>query len=252
MKKYALILISIMLLPAFIISSKAQKKTMAWTTKSEKALKEAQAGVEHMLNIEFAQAYEDFKEALNADPNFTIPLVFMANLTNGETKKMYVAKALKSAADKTEGEKLFASTIAEGSKRESNHATFDKLYKMFPDGSMLGAYYIFTIDNREEAFNAALEYEKKFPDKAWVHNTLAYYYMQDKKDMGKAKECFEKYIKMYPNGCNPYDSMGEYYFNNGDMENSEKYYSMALEKYPFNISSIEKLREIKEKKSKKE
>jgi hypothetical protein len=45
--------------------------------------------------------------------------------------------------------------------------------------------------------------------------------------------------------------MGEYYFMVGDMENSEKYYNMALEKYPFNISSIDKLKEIKTMKEKK-
>jgi Tfp pilus assembly protein PilF len=68
--------------------------------------------------------------------------------------------------------------------------------------------------------------------------------MQDKKDMAKAKECFEKYIKLYPNGYNPYDSMGEYYMNNGDMANSKKYYTMAVEKYPFATSSVEALQKI--------
>jgi hypothetical protein len=41
-----------------------------------------------------------------------------------------------------------------------------------------------------------------------------------------------------------------YYFITGDMENAEKYYRLALEKYPFNSSSIEKLNEIKMAKSK--
>ncbi len=252
MKKYVALIVSIMLLPALIISSQAQKKTMTWTTKSDKALKAAQAGTEYMMNIEFAQAYEKFNEALAADPNFTIPLVFMANLTNGEVRKSFAERAVKSAVGKTEGEKLFASTVAVGNTRDGNREIYEKLYKMFPDGSMLGTYYVFTIENRDEAFAAAQDYIKKFPDKPWMNNTIAYYYMLDKKDMQTAKEYFEKYIKMYPNGCNPYDSMGEYYFNNGDMDNAEKYYNMALEKYPFNISSIEKLKEIKEKKTKKE
>ncbi len=41
--------------------------------------------------------------------------------------------------------------------------------------------------------------------------------------------------------------MGEYYLNTGDMENSKKYYSMALEKYPFNSSSIAALQKMEDK-----
>ena len=36
---------------------------------------------------------------------------------------------------------------------------------------------------------------------------------------------------MYPNGYNPYDSMGEFYYNEGDLENAKLYYSKAVEKY---------------------
>ena len=75
-------------------------------------------------------------------------------------------------------------------------------------------------------------------------------YLQVKKDNATAKQHFEKYIELYPTGCNPYDSFGEFYFITGDMDNAEKYYQLALEKYPFNTSSIEKLKEIKIAKSK--
>ena len=46
--------------------------------------------------------------------------------------------------------------------------------------------------------------------------------------------------------------MGEYYFNKKDMENSKKYYEMSLDKYPFNNSAFNKLKEIKESSQKKE
>ncbi len=38
--------------------------------------------------------------------------------------------------------------------------------------------------------------------------------------------------------------MGEYYLTIGDKENSKKYYSMALEKYPFNNSSLTALQKM--------
>ena len=251
MKKLFALLLTFLMLPAFFVFTYAQKKTMTWTTKSDKALKLAEKGVNHMMNIEFAQAYEEFSEALELDKNFTIPLVFMANLTVGDVRKSYAERAVKSTQGKTEGEKLFASTVAPGNTPEGNRATWEKLHNMFPDGSMIGTYYVFTRATREETFSAAQDYTKKFPDKPWMYNSIAYYYMQDKKDYAMAKENFEKYIKLYPEGCNPYDSMGEYYFNVGDMEKSEKYYNMALEKYPFNTSSADKLKEIKIAKNKK-
>ena len=64
------------------------------------------------------------------------------------------------------------------------------------------------------------------------------------------KQNLEKYISMYPEGCNPYDSMGEYYLNAGDTTNAEKYYKMALEKYPFFNSSINALQKIEASKKK--
>ena len=74
--------------------------------------------------------------------------------------------------------------------------------------------------------------------------------MQNKKDNAKAKENFDRYISMYPEGSNPYDSMGEYYLNIGDTANSEKYYRMSLEKYPFTVSSVNAVQKFDDNKKK--
>lgn len=248
---YKLILMVMALSPLFFscASTKqintSQDKTMTWTTTSEKAETLCSEGSDLFFNIEFAQAYEKMKAALELDPNFTVALVFMTNLTNGELQKKYRERVAKSLDGKTEGEKLFASTAIEGSTPESRRPTYAKLKDMFPDGSMLGAFYVFTLANPDEQFKACEEYHKKFPDKAWVYNIMAYYYMGTKNDMAMAKKYFQMYIDAYPEGSNPYDSMGEFYFNNGDMENSAKYYRMSLEKYPFNNSAINKLADIR-------
>ena len=221
------------------------KKTMTWTTKSAKAKELAGQGADHFMNIEFPQAYEDFQAAIELDPDFTVALVFMANLTTGETKKAFAERAIKSAGKKTEGEKLFASSVALGITPEANREIAAKLHDMFPDGSMLGLNYVFSRATPAEQFIAAGDYLKKFPDEACIYNVLAYLYIQEKKDTATAKTYFDKYLQMHPDGCNSYDSMGEYYFMVGDLENSEKYYNKSLEKYPFNSSSIDKLKEIK-------
>jgi tetratricopeptide (TPR) repeat protein len=222
------------------------EKTMPWTTKSQEAKNLASQGVDHFLNIELPQAYQDFMASLKLDPDFTIPLVFMANLSTGEAKKIYIQGAIKSAANKTEGEKLFASVVAEGNTPEENRAIWARLVEMFPDGSMIRAFYVNTRETPDERFATAEEYIQQFPDKAFMYNYIAYMYMNDKKDMRMAKQNFEKYIELYPEGSNPYDSMGEYYLTVGDTENAKKYYSMALEKYPFNNSSLTALQKLNE------
>ena len=58
------------------------------------------------------------------------------------------------------------------------------------------------------------------------------------------KEYFEKYIETYPNGHNPYDSMGEFYFNEGDMEKAKSFYLKAIEMYPSVSNAKEMVRKI--------
>jgi tetratricopeptide (TPR) repeat protein len=228
------------------VSSKQSSalKTMTWTTQSQTARDLAHEGVGYFMNIEMPQAYEKFKAALQLDPEFTVALVFMANLTEGEVKKEFARRAVASANNKTEGEKLFASIVKEGTTADINRNTWAKLHELFPDGEMIGTYYVVTRATADERFAAAQDYIRRFPNNAWMYNTIAYYYMLDKKDFAKAREYFEKYIELYPEGYNPYDSMGEYYLTAGDTANAKKYYTKAVEKYPFLNSSLEALQKI--------
>lgn len=232
------LLISISL---FTISASSQK--MTWTSNSKEAREQAQAGVQHLLNVEMPQAYEAFSNAVKSDPNFTPALVLLANMSVGATRKAFSERALKSAENKTEGEKLFASLV-EAKDRAGAAEILTKLHQMFPDGPLLASYYAQTRATDEERFQASEDNLKKFPNVAGFYNTMAYMYMQVKKDNTKAKEYFDKYLAMYPDGYNPYDSMGEYYLNVGDTTNSKKYYMLSLEKYPFANSSLDALQKI--------
>jgi Tfp pilus assembly protein PilF len=227
-----------------LFSLQGISQKMTWTTKSKAANTLGHAGAVHMMNAEFEQAYQDFYEAVKLDPNFTVALVFMANLTYGNVRKDYIQKALKSAMNKTNGEKLFASILDSGLTQQNRRDVWAKLYTMFPDGAVLGHFYVITRATPEESFSAAEDYIKKFPDQPAMYNNLGYYYLQTKKDTAMAKQYLDKYLTMYADGANPYDSMGEYYLDTGDTENAKKYYTLALEKYPFFNSSINALQRI--------
>jgi tetratricopeptide (TPR) repeat protein len=230
----------------------SQKKTMTWTTKSKAAHELAVSGVKHFMNVESEQAYADFSDALKLDPDFTVVLAFMTNMTRGEMRKKYEERTLKSATNKTEGEKLFASIQDSTKTPQERRDIWAKLYTMFPDGAMLGHFNVQSRATPEERFTAAQEYIAKFPEEAAMHNTIAYYYLLNKKDNAMAKQHLEKYMSLYPEGANPYDSMGELYLNTGDTANAKKYYSLALEKYPFMNSSVNAMQKILDSEKQKE
>jgi tetratricopeptide (TPR) repeat protein len=241
MRKFTGLFLSIGLL---LLSGVCGAQKMTWTSSSEPAKEFALNGADHYMNAEFERAYNDFFTALRLDSDFTVALVFMSNLTVGDTRKMYARKAVQSAANKTEGEKLFASSVDEKTTQDNRREIWAKLHAMFPDGIMLANIYVQTRATPDEQFAAGQDFIKKFPDQPSMYNTIAYYYMGVKKDNAMAKQYFEKYISMYPDGSNPYDSMGEFYMNTGDIVNAEKYYRIALEKYPFTTSSLNALQKI--------
>jgi tetratricopeptide (TPR) repeat protein len=234
---------SLLLLGFLFFKNPVVSQKMSWTTNSEEASQQAANGIKHLMNVEFPQAYEDFSNAVKLDPNFTPPLVLLANMSVGATRQAFADRALKSAENKTEGEKLFASLV-QAKDRATAGETLAKLHQMFPDGSLIAWYYSQTRPTDDERFQTAEDNLKKFPDNPAFYNTMAYMYMQQKKDNAKTKEYFDKYVAMYPDGYNPYDSMGEYYLNVGDTTNSKKYYMISLEKYPFANSSLNALQKI--------
>lgn len=244
MKQVRIGILTILFLLFVTLTGYSQKKEMTWTTKSKAAKELALSGTRHMMNPEFAQAYSDFSAALKLDPQFTVALVYMSNLARGDARKAYGQRALQSASNKTQGEKLFASLAGESLNQENRREIWTKLHAMFPDDATLGHFYVQTRATPEERFTAAQEYIKQFPDQPGMHNVIAYYYLNDKKDNAMARQHFEKYISLYQDGANPYDSMGEFYEITGDTANSRKYYLMALDKYPFNNSSLNALQKM--------
>ncbi|RYY00915.1 MAG: tetratricopeptide repeat protein [Gammaproteobacteria bacterium] len=248
-------ILALFLLAVPVIAQKQVAMTensMVWSSKSKQAKKLTATGIFHIMNSENEQAYQDFQAAVESDAGFSVALAFLANLSRGEIKKSFAQRAQASAASKTEGEKLLASLTGEKSTQESARETWAKLHNLYSNDPVIGHFYVVTRATPEEQFTAAKAYNEKYPEEPAMYNMLGYYYMLDKKDNAKAKESFEKYIQLYPEGANPYDSMGEFYLTTGDMANAEKYYKMALEIYPFTVSSIQALEKITAEKKKTE
>jgi len=258
MKKVLLSVLGVWTIAFFSPSAIAQKQvsnsqgSMTWTSKSKEAKKLYATGLYHILNVEREQAYQAFKAAVDADPGFTLPLAFLSNLSAGETRKAFAKRAQGSATNKSEGEALFASLTDEKNTPESRREIWSKLHVLYPNDRVIGHFYAITRATPEERMSAATAYNQQFPEEPAMYNMLGYYYLTDKNDNAKAKEYFEKYIQLYPDGANPYDSMGEFYLTTGDKVNAEKYYTLALEKYPFMVSAVQAIEQITAEKKKAE
>jgi len=99
-----------------------------------------------------------------------------------------------------------------------------------------------TIDIENDLGNTA-EKIKPILKNAAELNTYGYVLMAAKA-MDKARVVFKINILLYPKNANLYDSMGEYYFKNGNMELAKENYRKVLELDPKNKNAKEMLDKI--------
>ncbi len=111
---------------------------------------------------------------------------------------------------------------------------------------------------RTEGLEAGLaryhELKRSYPAEAFgenMLNTLGYRLMGADL-MREAIAIFQLNIMMFPEAFNPYDSLGEAYMNNGDLELAAAYYKKSVELNPENTNGIRMLERIREELAEKE
>ena len=225
----------------------------------------------HMYNVERQKSQTFYEKALEYDASLFAPHVVLAGLARkgSDKEKIHIAKAKELVANKNETSKLFVSLLdieRQGANwpliSKGAHEIWAKMREIEPKGKLIHFYYAFTVPGYD---NKIIEMEKlllELKDREGdskslptsgdhsfmigpVINSMGYFYYANG-DNEKAKELFEEYLSLYPNGYNPYDSMGEYYFNEADYENAKLYYNKALDIYPSSISANTMLDKINE------
>ena len=232
-------------------------KYIQWRSENETADAMVLTGMFHYMNVEGGMAYTYFKSSLDFDSTLFGSHVMLAWMSpEGEVRDMHQKKARKLVKGKNENSNLLVSffDVLPG---DDLHKVWEKMYEIEPDGRFIHYYYALTKPTPKERISeleVLLEKQKNdshFLGYGHLLNNLGYlnYGLENK---AKAKNYFEQYIKAYPDGYNPYDSMGEYYFNEKDYDNSLSFYQKSLERYPENVSGINKIREINELNADKE
>lgn len=242
-----------------------------WQSDNDFANEMTNAAFGHIYNIEFEKAVVFFEKAISYDPSLFGPHVVLAGMApaGSAKEKMHIDKAREKVADKNETSKLFVSLL--DLPRESRfwpllgantHDKWAEMRAIEPKGKLIHFYYAFTIPGRDNKIKELETLLSEIRDgvgdskslsvtgdhsymEAPIVNVLGYLYY-NKGDKEKSRLLFEEYIDLYPNGYNPYDSMGEFFFNEGDLEQSKVYYEKAIEKYFGATVAIERLRELNE------
>ena len=218
-------------------------------------------GINHNYNFERAKALTFFETALKYDPSLFGPHVMIASLVfpDSEKQKYHVKKAKELVLDNNETSKLFVSLLDLEKKpgwpfyTDEANKIWSEMRDIEPKGKFIHFYYAFSLTELEEQISAFEELKDELIKNNLqlsmvpaIKNVLAYlYYDNGKKD--KSKLLFDDYIKNYPEGYNPYDSMGEYFMKEGDLEESLKYYQKAVQNFPYGNGAIQSIREIREK-----
>lgn len=218
-----------------------------WFGENEIANSYVGTGVWHLLNVENEKAFSFFIEALEQDSSLFAPHVALAWMSWGATRDYHVAKAKEKVKDKNDVSKLFVSLLDLDSPREGDaYPIWKKMHELAPKGNFVHYYYARSIPDSEESL-AEMEYllnaqktEKWTPH---IHNALGYlHYRSQQKDL--ALEHFQTYVVLYPTGYNPYDSMGEYYLNEGNKVKAVEYFTKAVEHFPGAVNAIQLLDKI--------
>ena len=204
------------------------------TTESDEARALFLEGRALLDDLHFTDAHAKFVAAAEADPDFTMAHLLVANTALSVDERFdSIGKASAAAAGASEGEQLYVmATVAQSENNQAAQgAALKKLVAKFPKdprthmtlGNFLNGQQDFA--GAAEHYTHATEIDSGY---AGAYNSLGYAY-RALDDLDKAKAAFEKYVEVLPNEANPQDSLAELLMEMGSYEESIKHYQAAID-----------------------
>jgi tetratricopeptide (TPR) repeat protein len=254
MKKAHIYLLMLMLLPVLLVGQVRNidptSEYIEWTGDNELANELVHRGMHHLMNIEREKAFTFFDAAVEEDPTLFAPHVVLSWLSPGDQKAYHKVQAQKLVAGKNEASRLYASLLDTKRGTEGNverREIWEKMHELAHDGRFVHWNYALSLENVDDRI-AELEKllaknEKDGYGTGHIHNILGYMHY-GKGDVAKAKMHFEKYVEVYPEGYNSYDSMADFYMQEGDLETAMAFYKKAKSHYPAATNATNKIKEL--------
>lgn len=185
-------------------------------------------------NLRVTDAHEYFLKAVEADPNFALAHLGVAN-TSSTNQEFFDAfrRAVDTIANASEGERfLIAAQEANvAGKPEIQFAKLEALVTLFPKDerahNAMGTFLFFNQQAYERAISSYREAIKINPKYASPYNMLGYA-LRQVGDYAGAEEAFQHYTERIPDQPNPYDSYAELLMKMGRYDESIVGYEKAL------------------------
>lgn len=217
-------------------------KKIPITTASDEARDAFLKGRWLLDNLRVTDAHEYFLKAVEADPNFALAHLRVANTaTTNQEFFDAVRLAVDTSANASEGEKMLIAALEAGVARDpgTQHSTLEALVALFPEDERAhNAIGIFLFGQQDyersiSAYRAAIDINPEF---APPYNQLGYA-LRFVGDYAAAEEVFERYTELIPDQPNPYDSYAELLMKMGRYEESIVSYEKALQIDPNFVAS---------------
>jgi tetratricopeptide (TPR) repeat protein len=213
------------------------------TTSSEKARDAFLKGRWLLENLRVTDAHDYFLKAVEADPNFALAHLRVAN-TASTNQEFFDAlrRAVDTSINASEGERLIISAFEAGvaGNPQSQRSDLEALVALFPEDerahNTIGNFLFFNQQNYEAAISAYRASIAINPEFAPPYNSLGYA-LRFVGDYPAAEEAFVRYTELIPDQPNPYDSYAELLMKMGRYEESIAGYEKALEIEPTFIAS---------------
>jgi len=212
------------------------------TTASDEARDAFLKGRWLLDNLRVTDAHQYFLQAVEADPNFALAHLRVAN-TASTNHEFFEALRLAgdTSAGASEGENLLIAAFeaAVAGDPGTQQSTLEALVALFPDDERAHntlAIFFFGQQEYERAisvYRAAIEVN---PDFAQPYNQLGYA-LRFVGDYAAAEEVFQRYTELIPDQPNPYDSYAELLMKMGRYDESIASYEKALEIDPNFVAS---------------
>ncbi len=227
----------LLLLPILLVCIPfAQAQQMPITTTSDAARIHYVQGEHATGNVDFERARAHFAAALAADPDFAMAHLYSAVLSGGDERAEHMRHAKANAARASEAERQmiesYEANLAGDHDREGELLT--ALAERYPSDPMPMFWWANTEStqgNAAEAVAAANRALAADPTFAPAYNLIGYAEVA-RGDMAAADQAFREYVRLAPDEANPYDSYGEFYLNQGKLDEAKAKYEMALTKNP--------------------
>ena len=185
-------------------------------------------------NLRVTDAHEYFLKAVEADPDFALAHLGVAN-TSPTNQEFFDAfrRAVDTSANASEGERFLIASLEANvaGEPEVQRAKLEALVALFPEDerahNAIGNFLFFNQQNYERAISSYREAINIDPRFAPPYNLLGYA-LRQVGDYAGAEKAFQRYTELIPDQPNPYDSYGELLMRMGRYDESIASYGEAL------------------------